>query len=91
MGDIGELLQKLDASCFTYQHVEFLYTISSIDFVLEVLPRVDKSLMLCRKQLTSIKESKELTENPESRKKTLSEKALKALIELLTKNKINSN
>ena len=63
LGNVQELLKKLDTFCFTYQHVDCQYTIfSTIDSVEELLQRVDKCLITCNGQLTLITETREWTE-----------------------------
>ena len=53
IGNIKELLQKLDAFCFNYQHVDCLYTLFKYASVAKLLSRVDNSLIKCRGQFFS--------------------------------------
>ena len=66
LGNVEELLKKLDTFCFTCQHVDCLYTIfiqySSIDSVEKLLQRLVKCLITCNEQLNLIKETREWTE-----------------------------
>ena len=41
-GTVEELLKKLDTFCFTYQHVDCLYTLFKYRFKGKLLRRVDK-------------------------------------------------
>ena len=69
IGNIKELLQKLDAFCFNYQHMDCLYTFSSTTSVAKLLSRVDKALIICRGQFISTSKTEEWTECPASRKR----------------------
>ena len=62
LGNVEELLKKLDTFCFTYQHVDCLYTLFKYRFSEKLLQRVVKCLITCNKQLTLIKETREWTE-----------------------------
>ena len=54
-GEIKELLQNLDKFCFTYQHVDCLFTIfSSTDSVEKLLQRVEMCLTMCNAHSTLI-------------------------------------
>ena len=50
LGDIDGLIQKVDAFCFTYQHVHFLHTLSNIGSLGKMMKRMDICLMMCREQ-----------------------------------------
>ena len=69
IGNIKVFLQKLDAFCFNYQHVDCLYTLSSTASVAKLLSRVDNSLIICRGQLISTSKTEERTECPASQKR----------------------
>ena len=70
MGDIDELLQKLDAFCFKYQHVDCLYTLSKHRFSDGNVAKSGQVLcVMCRVQCDSMKEPRQWTECPASRKK----------------------
>ena len=52
----------MDTFCFTYQHVDCLYTLFKYRFSGKIMQRVDKCLTKCNEQLTLITETKEWTE-----------------------------
>ena len=93
IGNIKELLQKLDAFCFNYQHVDCLYTIFKYRFSSKALfSRVDNSLIICRGQFNSTSKTEEWTECPASRKTdSWGESTKKTFIELLPKDQIDAN
>ena len=70
IGDIDELLHKLDAFCCTYQQV-YSITYSSTDSVEKLVPRVDKCLILCKGQSSLTKENREVDKIPSSANKRL--------------------
>ena len=61
LGEIEELLHKLDTFCFTYQHVDCLYPCSSTYSAEKLLQRVETSLTMCREQSPLTKETEEWT------------------------------
>ena len=69
--DIDELIQKLEAFFFTYQHVDCLYSLFKyrIHSAEKSLPRVDKCLTMCKEQSTLNKETGEWTKCPALQKK----------------------
>ena len=69
IGNIKDLLQKLDAFCFNYQHVDCLYTLFKCRFSGKMLSRVDNSLIICGEQLISTSKTEEWTECPASEKR----------------------
>ena len=74
-GNVEELLKKLDTFCFTYRHVDCLY----VDSVEKLLKRVDKCLITCNEQLTSITETREWTECRASQKRDSWGKSTKSI------------
>ena len=69
IGNNKDLLQKLDAFCFSYQHIDCLYTLFKYRFSGKIVLRVDNSLITCRGQFISISKIEEWTECPASRKR----------------------
>ena len=69
IGNIKDLLQKLDAFCFNYQHVDCLYTFLCTASMAKLLSRVHNSLLICRGQFISTSKTEEWTECPASRKR----------------------
>ena len=57
--DIEELLQKLYAFCFTYQHVDCLYTLIQYQFSGKVLPIKDECLFVFKELSTLTRETGE--------------------------------
>ena len=49
-GSLEELRQKLDPLCFTYQHVDCLYTLFKSRFRGKLLSRVVECLITCKEQ-----------------------------------------
>ena len=74
LGNVQELLKRLDTFCFTYQHVDCLYTLFKYRFSGKVIQRVDKFLITCNEQLTLITETSGWTECRALQKETLEEK-----------------
>ena len=78
IGNIKELLQKLDAFCFNYQHVDCLYTLFKYRFsgknVLEIGQLLDnlQTAVNCEKE-------------------TVEEKVQETFVELLPKDQIDAN
>ena len=75
VGDFRELLQKLDAFCFNYQHVDWpsVYFFSSTKSLAK-LSRVENSLIMCRGQFISTTKTEKSTKRLASRRETLEEK-----------------
>ena len=62
LGNVQELLKKLDTFCFTYQDVDCLYTLFEYRFSGNVIAKIGKCLITCNGQLTLITETREWTE-----------------------------
>ena len=77
--DTRELLQKSDWFCFTYKHVDCLYTLSRYRVSGKMVSRVDKCSIRCRKRSFSIRQTKHCTECPASRKTDSWRRVLEAL------------
>ena len=71
IGNIEDLLQKMDSFCFNYQHVDCPVWIqfSSTASMAILLSRVDNSLIICRGQFTLTSKSGEWRECPSSQKR----------------------
>ena len=74
LGNIKELLQKLDAFCSNTNTWTVCIHFSSTDSVANLFSRVVNSMILCRGEFISTTLTKEWTEGPASRKKRLSGK-----------------
>ena len=68
IGNNKELLQKLDAFKFHYQHWTVCIHFSSTVSVAKLLSRLDNALIICRGQLISTTRVGEWTECPASQK-----------------------
>ena len=79
LGNVEELLEKLDTFCFTYQHVDCLYTLFKYRFIGRLLQRVEKCLITCKKQLTLITQTREWTESQALQKRDFCGKSLKSI------------
>ena len=77
IGNIKELLQKMDAFCFNYQHVDYLYTLFKYRFSGKMLSRVDSFLIICRGQFISSTKVDDWPECLASEEETLEEKLQK--------------
>ena len=62
LGNVEELLKKLDRFYFTYQHVDCLYTLFKYRFIEKVIAKSGQVLITCNGQLTLITETREWTE-----------------------------
>ena len=62
LGNVQELLKKLDTFCFTYQHVDSLYTLFKYRFIGKVIAKSGQRLITFNDQLTLITETREWTE-----------------------------
>ena len=81
IGDIKELLQKLDTFCFNDQHTWTAYiNFSSTGSETKLLSIADKCFILCRQQSTLINETEMWTECAASRKRDFSKKNTKHLL-----------
>ena len=69
IGNIKDSLQKLDAFCFNYEHLDCLIHFSGTASVAKLLSRVHNSSILCREQFISTSKTEEWTECPASRKR----------------------
>ena len=69
IGNIKELLQKLDAFCFNYQHVDCLYTLFKYRFNGKIVIKSGQFLIICRGQFISTSKTEEWRECRASGKK----------------------
>ena len=77
LGNVQELLKKLDTFCFTYQHVDCLYTLFKYRFSGKIIAKSGPVLITCNEQLTLITETREWTECQALQKKRLLRKKYK--------------
>ena len=69
ISNIKELLQKLDAFCFIYQHVVCMYLLFRYDSVAKLLLRMADCRIMCKGQSISTTETEEWKECPASLKR----------------------
>ena len=85
--EIEEPLHKLDTICFSYQHVDCLYTLSSCRFNEKILRRVEMCLTMCREQSPLTKETEEWTKCRVLERRGSWEKSLHNVLWVLSKRK----
>ena len=91
MGDIEEMLQKLDAFCFTNQHVDCLYTFCNHRFSRKIVAKTGQMFDNEERAVYFNQRTKGVDRIPSIVKEVLEEKVPKAFTELFRKNKINAN
>ena len=87
IGNIKVLLQKLDAFCFNYQHVDSLYTLLKYRFGGIFVIKSGQLFDNFRGQFISTSKTEEWTELPASRKRLLRKKYKKHLLSSFQKTK----
>ena len=90
MGDTDELLQELDAFCFTYQHVDCLYTLFKNRFSGKVVAKSGQVFDRVQKAVHFKEIYREWTKCLALQKKTVEKKYKKHLL-LFPKDKINAS
>ena len=91
LGNVEELLKKLDTFCFTYQHVDCLYALFQYRFNGKLLQREDKCLITFDEHLTLIIETRVRSECRAMQKRGFCGKVQKAVIQLLSEDKNNAD
>ena len=92
VGDIKELLQKLDAFCFNYQHVDCLYTLFKYRVSGEMVVKSgrlfdnDQEAVHCNQQNRGLERMPII-----AKKRLLSKKYKKTFAELLRDDQIDAN
>ena len=87
LGNVQELLKKLDTFCFTYQHVDCLYTLFKYRFSGKIIAKSGPVLITCNEQLTLITETREWTECQALQKRDSWGKSTKNICSVLSKDK----
>ena len=86
IGNIKELLQKLDAFCFNYQHVDCLYTLFKYRFNGNIVIKSGQLFEYLQRAVHFNQENRGVEGMPSiAKKKTLEEKVQKTFVELLPK------
>ena len=80
LGETEELLHKMDTFCFTYQHVDCLYTLFKYRFSGKLMQRVETCLTMCREQFPFTKETEEWTKCCVLQKRGSGEKNLNSIL-----------
>ena len=93
-GNIEELLKKLDTFCFTYQHVDCLYTLFKYRFFGKVIAKSGQVFDNVQRAVDFNHRNKRVDRMPSIAKKkllSLEENVHKAFIQLLPKDQIDAN
>ena len=89
-GDFKELLGKLDAICFNYKHVDYLYTLFKYRFSGEIVVKSGQLFDIVQRAVHFNQTIRKLARKPSiAENRRLSKKYKK--IEFLPKNKIDGN
>ena len=92
LGNVEELLKKLDTFCFTYQHVDCLYTLFKYRFSGKVIAKSGQVFDNVQRTVNFNQRNKGVDRMPSNAKKeTLEEKVQKAFVQLLSKDQIDAN
>ena len=90
-GNIEELLQKLDAICFNYQHVDCLYTLFKYCFSGKTVLKTRQLVDNLQKAVHFKQQNRGVNRMPSIAKKILEEKVQITFDELLLKDQIDAN
>ena len=91
IGDIKELLQKLEAFCFNYQHVDCMYTLLKYRFSGKIVVKNGQLFDNVQRAVHFNHENREVDKMPSIAKNFFEEKVQKILVELLPKDQIDEN
>ena len=91
LGNLQELLKKLDTFCFTYQHVDCLYTLFKYRFSGKVIAKSGQLFDNVQRALDFNHRNKGVDRIPNIAKETPEEKVQKAFIQLLPKDQDNAD
>ena len=91
IGNIKELLQKLDALCFNYQHVDCLYTLFKYRFSGKIVLKSGQLFDNLKRAVHFNQQKRGVDRMPSIAKKTFEEKIQKTFVELLPKDQIDAN
>ena len=89
LGNVQELLKKLDSFCFTYQHEDRLYTLFKYRFSGKVISKSGQVFDNVQRAVDFNHRNKGVDRMPSIAKKTLEEKVQKTFVQLLSKDKNN--
>ena len=86
------MLQKLDAFCFNYQHVDCLYTLFKYRFSDEIVLKSGQLFDNLQRAVNFNQQNRGVDRMPSiAKKETLEEKVQKTFVELLAKDQIDAN
>ena len=92
LGNVQELLKKLDTFCFTYQHVDCLYTSCKYRFSGKVIARSVQVFDNVQRAVDFNHRNKGVDRRSSiAKKQTLEEKVQKTFVQFLPKNQIDAN
>ena len=91
LGNVEDLLKKLDTFCFTYQHVDCLYTLFKYRFSGKVIAKSRQIFNNLQRAVDSNHRKKRVDRLPSIAKKALAEKFQKAFIQLFSEDKDNAD
>ena len=91
LGNNEELLKKLDTFCFTYQHVDCLYTLFKYRFSGKVIAKRGQLFDNVQRAVDFNQRNKGVDRMPSIAKETFEEKVQKAFVQLLSKYQIDAN
>ena len=89
LGNIKDLLQKLDAVCFNYQHVDCLYTLFKYRFSSKLVVKSGQLFDYLQRAVHLNQQNRRVDRHRE--KETLEEKVQKTFVELLPKDQFDAN
>ena len=92
LGNVQELLKKLDIFCFTYQHVDCLCTLFKYRFSGKVIAKSGQVFDNVQRTVDFVHRNKGVDRMPSiAKKETLEEKVQKSFLQLLSKDKNNAD
>ena len=92
LGNVEELLKKLDTICLTYQHVDCLYTLFKYRFSGKVIAKRGQVFDNVQRAVDFNQGNRGVDRMPSiAKKETLEEKVQKAFVQLLSKDQIDAN
>ena len=92
LGNVQELLKKLDSFCFTYQHVDCLYTLFKYRFSGKVIAKSGQVFDNVQRAVDFNHRNKGVDRMPSiAKKRLLRKKVQKTFVQLLSKDKGNAD
>ena len=92
LGNVEELLKKLDTLCFTYQHVDCLYTVFKYRFSGKVVAKSGQVFDNVQRAVDFNQRNKGVDRMPSiAKKRLLRKKVQKSFVQLISKDKNNAD